>query len=760
MSQKIKVSSSAQKSKSKIFNELSLINKVSNQLSRKKELEAGLFYLDSPKGSSNFSFNYTNPSNLHTTSRLGKELNLLEKRSHSSLKLLEQMSVEKDANALNRKSFNFINSKLNDFNDAYSKPNKKKETVNSKNKLENIEFRIFKDLAKMLGQKKIKQTQNMKRKKQTGTQTTNQGRSGEVVVAGGVPQVRKQEAFKLDWDPPLKGQSRFQNLDREIKNMINGIIQKHQLSPKKPKVSNMEFSDFNQSFETLKIFQSQKKADAKSFCIEPEVRNDSIFNFDNFNPPIEYSPSVEPEKQKTIAPKDLSELPTLPNSSKKLSQSQINSKQDTHNETPENKEEAKDIDYQEHLGLFTQNSVLTELADEALVNQFHASVREMIEEIEANPKVEYTPEQMMFYFRSGLWAKGAKLASISNQIKFRLIFYFIGSFLDLDEAFAKFNNFDTFAELKKTTSQRKLLLIDIYEKSQDQCNLEQLFFTRDTKDPERIMEQQNFTDFFKKTLMVMVGLVDLMKIFVNRRAQEKVFAEKPYYDKYKLVISNTLPDQSLRGLAIDSSVLTMSIKELIQELPLTDLLAYFTLNNSVIKKRKRRCIFFSDGDGQARSVQVSHSEQAQFFCHRFKRPFISRKFLFKFIKNRIFAQFKEITEKSNLMISQKELKQRFKSEFFQTESCFKLYNSENINKKTLGQLAKHSDRVVARISALVKEELLGELVAKVRNEEAPPMFNKFLTFTTFGHFFLHHLKKKPMVLEECFRELRVFTDLF
>lgn len=760
MSQKIKVSSSAHKSKSKIFNELSLINKVSNRLSREKELDMRSFNLDSLKGTSNFSFNYNDQSQFYAHSRLGKESNLLDKRSHASMLLLEKASADNDANFLDRKSSNFINAKFINLEKIISNQKTKDDFENPDKAKANLEIRIFRNLAKMLRQNKLQNETNPERKEPNSGQKANQSISGQEVVTGGASESQRRRGYHINWDPPLKNQPNFRNLEREIKDMIDGIIKKHQTILKKSKARKAEYSDFDQSFETLKIFKSQKKENTKSFCIEPEARNDSIFDFDSFQPPVEYSPSVDSKRSKMRVPKDLSELPTLPSSSKKLVQSPGQKETEKTERCTQGADDLAFVDYRDYLGIFTQNSVLNEFADDTLAKQFHASVREAIQESEKKQKVAYTPEQLIFYFRSGLWAKGPKLTSVSKQTKFKLIFYFIGSFLDLDEAFAKFENFDSFSELKRETAQRKLLLIDIYEKSQDQCSLEQLFFARDTKDPERIMEQQGFTSFFKKILIVMLGLIDLMKIFVNRRAGEPIFAEKAYYDKYKLVISNTLPDQPLRRLQVDSSVLTMSIDELIGKIRLEDVLAYFTLNNAFIKKRKKRQIYFSDGKGEAQSIVVSNAEQAQYFCHRFKRPFISRKFLFKFIKNRIFSEYKESTEKSKLMISQKELKQRFKREFFQNEDCYKLYNSENINKKTLTRLASNSDRVIQEMGSFVGNRLMGDLVARVRHDEAPPMFNKFLTFTTFGHFFLHHLKKKPMVLEECFRELRVFTDLF
>lgn len=397
------------------------------------------------------------------------------------------------------------------------------------------------------------------------------------------------------------------------------------------------------------------------------------------------------------------------------------------------------------------NNDLTSFPTNSLERQFDEAMRPLVDAEESGESGFYSVKTFIHYFRLGVSHHRPRVNKIGRKHKFKLVMYFLASFVDLDEAFAKFSNFKSFAELSNEVKSERPFLISIYEKSQYQNQLEELFYSRTTNEPSKLMEQLNFTKFYKKLLIVLESLLDLMKIHINEKCQSTIFPEKEYYEKYKLVISNAFPEKRIRGLLVDSSVVTKSLGDLLDGIDLEEVVTLLAFNNALVKKKGEHEVFFRNPKGALLSLGIGLDDQSRFYSHKYKRPFLCRKYLFKFIKNQIFTKFKKHSMHANPRFSPKDIKARFKSLFIKSKTCEKLFETEKINKKNFKLLGKLKDPVVSEIAKFLASDLVRDLVGKWAEEPAPAMFNKFLTFTTFGHFFLHHTKKRPLLFKECLK---------
>jgi hypothetical protein len=747
-----------------LINQLSAINHVSNTMSRRNHALQNHIFIDSEKNSPKDSFYFGSLSESirsgNRTPGVDTNFMLLGKKSFPSLQELEQESIENDENLINNESFDLFNetSTISNKTKIYNQSTVEK-ALNSKSvqentweqKLKKIEMLVLKKLFPKNKKKKIKSKLNQSVNNDLKTLSKDNSEHSYIIPQNTIWNKQHGNGFNLFWGPSDLNNRFLKNVKQLVQNEVEKVIKKYDYQPQE----NNLIPEFDNSMETLKIFPQKKQ---KSFFNGFSEKDDSLINFDIFSPPQEEHSSGEPDKTSMA---DLSTLPTLPSSSKKPVKPENQILSDSEEKSIlSSASHSQEFNYSSAVKLFTQNSDFHQISSDLFEKLFHFGMKPIVQKEEENINMEYKNKMFLFYFKMGISHNKSRIKAIPLKEKFRLIMYLAVSFIDLDEAFDKFSNFPKFENLKKQMSHEEPLLIDIYEKSQDQCQLEKIFYSRTTNEPGKVMEQTKFTKLYKKMLIVLVSLIDLMKIFINDKSQRAIFEEKNYYEKYKLVISNAFPKKHLRKINIDSSILTMSLEDLLKQINLLDLCTLFSFNNPLIKKKQKKQIFFRDVNNEMKSVCITLEDQTRFFCHKFKRPFLCRKFLFKFIRNQIFKNFKAEMLDDNSLVSVQEIKHQFQEQYFQSNECLTLYESENINKKNLKMLGKMNDPIISKIKHYISSNLIGDLIDKWEKDPEPPMFNKFLTFTTFGHFMMHFIKKRPLLFSECVKELVLFNEWF
>ena len=272
--------------------------------------------------------------------------------------------------------------------------------------------------------------------------------------------------------------------------------------------------------------------------------------------------------------------------------------------------------------------------------------------------------------------------------------------------------------------------------------------------------------FFKKLLVLTVCLLDLMKVFLNHKLHEETFPDAgPRHVMFKQALRRMSPNQSDFRFPVPVELRNMSVHELLDCIDLSHLQTYIIFNKTVIKKNRYREVSFNRPGAMPRreSLILSYDEHARVFNSKFKRKDELTKFLYKYIKKQLFREYREVARETHTgrrAPSHKSLVANFDKTYLPDATSRKLYYSENINKKTLGQLKTQNPLIAAQIIDFIQTRLMSDLVNKFYSEERHKIFSAGLGLVQFSHVFRHHAKKHSLVFKDCVPALAALEQVF
>lgn len=425
---------------------------------------------------------------------------------------------------------------------------------------------------------------------------------------------------------------------------------------------------------------------------------------------------------------------------------------------------AKTVDrvFADNLELMKLNSKLDKASRFDFVPQLRNIMSEIVSLVEENPQKPYSAQQIIFYFQMEHSLRFCKLIDISKAMKFKIICYSLSSFVDIKAAFQKFENMGRASEvaeiLKKADTEDPL--IDIYELSPDEHELENFFFTRGN-DRQNFNKRRLLCRLFKRLLVIAVSLLDLMKMFLNFKTGEQIYAESPRWTGYKKAVRNLAPGNRPKQLKIDPELMTRTMSQLLSQIDLRDLQIYISINKSVVKKNKYQDISFRRRDNnRLENIIISYDEHHQLFCPKFKRKDELTKFLFKYIKKQIFAEYKTKTLEREGKVAYKEIVSNYNADFLPDKATRKIFYSENINKKNLLMLKAKNPTVTESICKFVRGSLIHDLISKIYREDEPPIFGNLVSLPQFAKMFLHSSKKHVLLFKDCVIALETLDEVF
>ena len=272
--------------------------------------------------------------------------------------------------------------------------------------------------------------------------------------------------------------------------------------------------------------------------------------------------------------------------------------------------------------------------------------------------------------------------------------------------------------------------------------------------------------FFKKLLVLTVCLLDLMKVFLNHKLHEETFPDAgPRHVMFKQALRRMSPNQCDFRFPVPDELRNMSVHELLSCIDLSHLQTYIIFNKTVIKKNRYRKVSFNrpGATPQRESLILSYDEHARVFNSKFKRKDELTKFLYKYIKKQLFREYRDVAREAHTgrrAPSHKSLVANFDKTYLSDATSRKLYYSENINKKTLGQLKKQNPVIAAHIIDFIQTRLMSDLVNKFYSEERHKIFSAGLGLVQFSQVFRHHAKKHSLVFKDCVPALVALEQVF
>ena len=418
--------------------------------------------------------------------------------------------------------------------------------------------------------------------------------------------------------------------------------------------------------------------------------------------------------------------------------------------------------FEDNLTIMKLNSKLDKASKFDFMPQLKSVINEIVSLVENNSQKPYSIQQILFYYQMELSLRECKLIDISKGMKFKIICYSLSSFVDIKMAFKKFEGMGEVSQLSKILKEKtqSKLLIDIYEFTRDEHELQNFFYTKESN-MKSFSKKQQLCRFFKNLLMITVSLLDLMKMFLNFKTGESIYPESSRWDSYKKIVRNIIPGEHKKRLKIDYNLKNQTISQLLSQIDLRDLQIYISINKSVVKKNKYQDISFRRRDNnELENIIISYDEHHQLFCPKFKRKDELTKFLFKYIKKQIFSEYKKQTLEKEGKVAYKMIVSNYDTEFLPDKTTRKIFYSENINKKNLLLLKKKNKKVTQSIIKYVKTSLINHLITKIYQEDEPAIFGNRVTFSEFAKMFLHSSKKHVLLFKDCVIALDTLNEVF
>jgi sulfur carrier protein ThiS len=598
------------------------------------------------------------------------------------------------------------------------------------------------------------------------------------------PVIIEESGYRMTWESSSEKSSFIQGFKTEVGNAIKDIIQKFALQNNQPTLAldTVQLGSQNDSrffltsesgaLNSNKFMTTPKKTNFKKSIQNSNLNNsfanktfqdfqstNSKTNKKSFN---SMNPTTNPGSTSFVASESLiNEINALPIVSTK-------SNEPFQNSTKEYDLKRKRLEYiqepvfNDNLKIMRLNSKLDKASKFDFMPQLKNVINEIISLIEKNPQKPYSIQQILFYYQMELSLRNCKLIDISKGMKFKIICYSLSSFVDIKMAFKKFEGMGQVAQLNKILKENngKNLLIDIYEFTKDEYELQNFFFTRDSN-RKNFDKKQQLCSFFKKLLMIIVSLLDLMKMFLNFKTGESIYPENHRWEGYKKIVRNIIPGVNKKQLKIDAGLKNQTVSQLLSQIDLRDLQIYISINKSVVKKNKYQDISFRRRDNnQLENIIISYDEHHQLFCPKFKRKDELTKFLFKYIKKQIFLNYKKTTLEKEGKVPYKMIVSNYDSEYLPDKTTRKIFYSENINKKNLILLKKKNSKVTESIIHYVQKSLINNLITKIYQEDEPAIFGNRVTFPEFTKMFLHSSKKHVLLFKDCVIALETLNEVF
>lgn len=416
--------------------------------------------------------------------------------------------------------------------------------------------------------------------------------------------------------------------------------------------------------------------------------------------------------------------------------------------------------WNEQINLMLMNCKLPEAKYQQSRGQIRQALASILRYTESDQTSPYTANQMVFYLKMGLPFSHLKASLTSVKVKLQLVFFIFWNFMDRDEAFRKFRDVGSAADLAKAVdgSQVPKQSLGIYIKSQNEVDLEKLFpgGHRQPGAPEPGV----LAEAVHRVLLVVLGLIDLMKLFVNRQLDRDVFGSPPRFAEYKVALGKMAKKSKIRDFKISETIRQMSVKQLLSQISVEDLWTHFLLNKLTVKCKSRvAACFRPSGASTVARVELSAKAHRKLFCHRKKRQYVSTKFLFKFVKKHLLRDYGRRSA-ANRQLPHRLLRRQFDDQFLLCEEVRGLFYSDNINKSTLAALAEKAEKLTGSMRDYVQSRFMPELVDKFYNDFAGGFCKNDYHWTKFGEYFLGCRATRPFVFEDCELGFVVLDGIF
>lgn len=423
----------------------------------------------------------------------------------------------------------------------------------------------------------------------------------------------------------------------------------------------------------------------------------------------------------------------------------------------------KETPFLDYCKTVSQNSKL-ERKQMSLYNlQMKKTIKEIVDLVENDSNKAYSITQILFYYQMEMSFRACKLINLSVSFKFKLICFSMSAFTDLRRAFNSFEGLGDLNTLRKILKDplNKKPLIDIYEMTTDEFQIDKFFFER-TNTNISFEKKRSMCRFFKNFLILVISLLDKMKVFINFKTNEQVYPENSRWTRYKKLLRSLKPGQGKSpSLVIDDSLWCMGVTQLIQEIDLRDIQIYIALNKTVIKKNGYKDVAFRRRDNnKVEKLVVSYDEHFELFCPKSKRKDELTKFLFKYIKKQIFTSYKEDCLMKNNKMVHKNIVLGFDTKYLKKGQAKKIFYSENINKKNLNLLREKNSKINSLMNDYVQNSLISDIIHKFYKEESPSIFCNSVDFEKFSELFLHNCKKHMLLFKDCVIALDSLNEVF
>ena len=635
-----------------------------------------------------------------------------------------------------------------------------------------------------------KETSKLKRLKTSETQSVNgitlnfgvPGNNRSLLSTNNSVETIKEEGYSIVWETLGKNEEKVKGFKEEIQKAIQDILVRfeerssHELSVENGRLLKPQFEIRNKFSKENNLNLNLKKFRT------PKKQKNQLSPAESEEAPAYSKKTYLKSSSKTNKKSMVSNLPTMdsasfcnntyqsnslvngstsnPTANNQSGDFPLYSSTTTNNKSLWNQSDYVDPLFPDNLQIIKVNSKLDSIASFNFFPQYEEMMNQMVGIVESNPMKPYTVRQVIFYFQMEHYLRKCKLKYLSDATKFRIICFCMSSFLNLKMAFGKFDSTGDEVDLKKILKKKASIkrLIDIYELTQDEQEMEKFFFIREA-DLKNLEQRKELCRYLKMLIVVMVCLLDLMKVFLNFKTGDPVYKETKRLKFYKKIVRNGLGNSE--KIPLNSSLMGLSISQLLSEIDLRDLQIYISINKTVVKKHKYHDISFRRRDNhEIENIIISYDEHFRLFCPKYKRKDELTKFLFKYIKKQMFNEYRVQAVRGGEKIPYKMIVSNYDTEFLPDTTSRKIYYSENINKKNLVIFMNANPGMAKMICEYVTQKMVKDLVTKLYNEEESPVFGNTLSLKEFANVFVHASKKHILLFKDCVIALETLNEVF
>ena len=275
-------------------------------------------------------------------------------------------------------------------------------------------------------------------------------------------------------------------------------------------------------------------------------------------------------------------------------------------------------------------------------------------------------------------------------------------------------------------------------------------------------DSRRFSQFYKKTLLYFICLIDLNKLFTNQKSGSEHFKQSSISKNTRnnyIAQLKTKKVWKMNKLELCKDLKLKSLSELISMISAGDLQFYLWISRILIDKSNKKDSFtYCSNSKNVITFKINSKERRELICSKSKRKEEVLKFSFKFLKKGILEDFK--MAHGELLKSRSSTKKLFNTKMLNDDPrLVKQFCNYKVSKMSLGQLKK-----IPVLKKLFEQQFQESFVLKgiqeVSSRRHEEMMNDTLSVDEFLNAIYMSQQKNALSLQDILSMFQIFGNCF